>query len=356
MRRAVLHIGLPKTGSTALQGFLSGNRATLARHGLRWPESIFGPNHLVVPAAFTVRRERLTASVGVTNDRDQRRARERLRKRLDAELAHGTTVILSSEQMSTHLRSADEVRALADFMHEVADRVDVVGVLRRADYWLPSSYAEAVMGGQTRPQNGAFVQSRRHLLDHDALLDRWTTAFGPQSCHLLPFVETDKTDPMALPRRFLATVGVSASNSPGWTTPATLTRTSINARGTELLRALNPQISHAGLRPGRDRQRLFAAMATRFPGAGSTLTPSAAKALEGAGWIWTGIDQRAHDATDDWSRWAAYELAECRPAPPITHSEAAALLAELRDEGVIRRREWAGAAALRRWTLRALHR
>lgn len=37
MRNLVLHIGVAKTGSTALQKFLQGNRELLARHGFYYP-------------------------------------------------------------------------------------------------------------------------------------------------------------------------------------------------------------------------------------------------------------------------------------------------------------------------------
>ena len=35
--RAVLHVGLPKTGTSFLQGVLRGNTEVLGRHGVRLP-------------------------------------------------------------------------------------------------------------------------------------------------------------------------------------------------------------------------------------------------------------------------------------------------------------------------------
>src|SRR5437762_8200031 len=93
--------------------------------------------------------------------------------------------------------------ALADFLHQFFDDVDVLFVLRRGDYWLPSSYAEYVTSGGSRPLDAAFVRRREPMLRVRRLLRRWERAFGPGSVKAVPFLEADKANPVALPARIL---------------------------------------------------------------------------------------------------------------------------------------------------------
>lgn len=50
MRRAFVHIGMPKTGSTTIQNTMSAARTTLQDHGLIYPGT--GPDHAVLIAPF----------------------------------------------------------------------------------------------------------------------------------------------------------------------------------------------------------------------------------------------------------------------------------------------------------------
>lgn len=338
MGRLVLHIGQPKTGSTATQEFLSANRAALRGYGLRWCESMRGPNHLQLAVAFAEQTSHLTATAGVHGERDRARLRARLAARLGAELAQHETVLASSEHLSAALRSPTEVASLAAFLRGLADDILVLAVLRRGDYWLPSSYSEAVLNDKTVELDANLVHFRAPLLDHHAFLRRWQDGFGTSAVRLLPMLEADKRVPSAVPLRLLAELGVPADDGTSWQRPAELAHLTLSAAGTEMLRAVTPLLPRGGLRPGRDRRRVRAAIAARFPGPGVALTPAAAAELDRLGWRTSGIDALSAAAGDQWPAWRDQPPAEVRPLPEVSDQAVQELLAQLRSAGLARRR------------------
>jgi hypothetical protein len=355
MGRLVLHVGLPKTGSTSLQEFLSANRDALSRFGLRWCESLRGPNHVQLAVAFTDQMSHLTSTVGVRNKRDQLRLRDRVARRLGAELRCGERVLVSTEHLSAALRSPAEVHALAAFLRDIADEVSVLAVLRRNDYWLPSSYAEAVLNDKRREFDAEFVHFRASLLDHHGFLARWQDAFGADAVRLLPMLESDKRDPSAVPLRLLAELGVPAQDG-GWRRPAELAHPALSALGTEMLRAMTPLLPSGGLRPGRARMRVRTAIAERCPGPPVALTPSAAAELDRLGWRKSGIEAVPAAVGADWSAWRDQPDADVRPLPVVGEQAVEDLLSELRGNRVVRERSGMSTERLRRMAVRLARR
>jgi hypothetical protein len=338
MARLVLHIGLPKTGTSAIQEFLAANSDALAAHNVRWCRSLRGPNHAQLALAVSRRPGRVGRAAGVVDDADRARMKARVATRLGAELRGHGTVLASTEHLTGRVRTEDELRELHGLIGAVADDVLVLLVLRRNDYWLPSSYAEAVVARSQRSLNAGFVRSRAHLLDHHALLTRWTRVFGGSNVRLLPMLEDDKADPARTPLRLLGQLGVAPDDVRRWRVPPARARLSLSARGTQLLRALTPLVPEQGLRPARDRMRLLQALADRYPGPPVLLTRSAAAELQRCGWVHNGIDRVAQAVGTGWDSWATQPPAPVGRPPTVTPDEVRALLAELQDAGVLRRR------------------
>ncbi len=337
MSRLILHIGLPKSGSTAIQQFLSANQSVLREFGLAWCQSLRGPNHVQLAVACSTQINHLSRTVGVHNERDRAALRTRVAKRLEQELDNHDTVLVSTEHLSSSLTTPDDVARLASLLAGLTDDVLVVAVLRRGDYWLPSSYSEAVLNNKEFDLDAEFVHLREPLLDHHALLARWQGSFGADAVRLVPMLESDKADPSAVPFRVLDCVGVTPDADTAWQSPPKTAHATLSALGTEMLRTITPRLPRGGLRPGRYRQKVRASIAARFPGAGIALTPAAAAELDRLGWRRNGIDAVPSAVGDKWTAWRDQPDADVRPLPTVSEAAVDELLLHLQEAGITAR-------------------
>lgn len=356
MGRLVIHLGLPKSGSTAIQRFLSGNRAALDELGLHWCESLRGPNHVQLAVACGRQINHLSKTVGVHNERDRARLRSRVARQLGAELRNRNSVLVSTEHLSSVLTTPEDVGSLANLVRGFADDVLLVGVLRRADYWLPSAYAEAVLNNKPVEFDAEFVRSRAPLLDHQSLLRRWQDGFGADKVRLVPMLEDDKSDPNAVPLRMLEALDVPDARNVAWQAPAQLAHQTLSAHGTQLLHAANPVLPRGGLRPGRFRQQVQGFIAAHYPGASLKLPPAAAAELDRLGWRHTGIDGVPAAVGELWPQWREQPDAEVRPLPEVDDGQVRELLTELRAAGITTRAGTYLDAGLRRVAVRVARR
>jgi hypothetical protein len=292
----------------------------------------------------------------VRTEDDRARLRRRIATRLGNEVRQHETLIASTEHLSALLQTENEVASFAEFVHSLVDDVVIVAVLRRGDYWLPSSYSEAVLNDKQLEFDAGFVEFRAPLLDHHAFLARWQAAFGREAVRLLPMLESDKDDPSAVPLRVLGQAGVQSQDSSMWQHPAQLAHPTLSALGTEMLRAVSPMLPTGGLRPGRHRRRVRAVIAARFPGPGLALTPAAAAELDRRGWRRSGIDAVPAAIGREWLEWRSQPDADVRPLPEIREDDLQNLLDELRTLGLLAPRQVVLADTLRRVGVRLARR
>lgn len=182
----VLHIGTPKTGSTAIQCFLGDNRARLTAAGLLYPGSI-ERGHAHHDLAFLTAEgypEWATAQPAPLIDliaavRAEREAQPAIRQ-----------LLLSSENFYW-LSSPEAVCDLAAALGYRPEQVAIVVYIRRQEAAVESWYNQLV---KALGYSAGFEQSIADydaLWDYDACLARWAAVFGSGQIVLRPYPDDE---------------------------------------------------------------------------------------------------------------------------------------------------------------------
>jgi hypothetical protein len=242
--RLLLHAGLHKTGTTAIQAFAAGNRAALESRGARYPTfEPVGPanNESHNRLAHSIAR---TGKSGSFDDKQVRRLLEHWRAQCaDARL------VVSAEALSRHIDPAGgadwKAQRLA-YLERVADvladfDVEVVVVLRRQAEFVHSAYLENIMKASRRG-SWSFARFRDYLaerhLRYEDNLDVFSQAFGD----VRVLVYDDLLQSGAFCAAFFEAFGfrVEGLKEPG------RIRRSLSARQARIKRALLPVIFTRG--------------------------------------------------------------------------------------------------------------
>lgn len=177
MQRLLIHAGIHRTGTTALQRVLADNRAVLREHGVLYPFT--GQNHQDI--VWDLFHGKLTGP----------ELRDRL---LEAAGADISTIVLSGEDFCVH----EDLGWMAD-LRETFD-VEVALYLRRQDLWVASWYNQHVKWPFNREKSQAspreFLQTvwEYHWLDYQRLLERWHDAVGAEGLHVAVLDPTEPID------------------------------------------------------------------------------------------------------------------------------------------------------------------
>jgi len=170
MKRCLLHIGAPKTGSTALQKFLATNRERLRGLGMEYPDvSLRGFGHHDI--AFLVGGGYPTWAT------PQDRPLEELVRDLADTVASSPMVALSSENFYL-LPNPPGVAQLLEQAGIGAGDVRVIVYLRRQDEAHLSWYNQAVKAQGYSGSIADNIGETHSLWDYAAQLKRWAAVFG----------------------------------------------------------------------------------------------------------------------------------------------------------------------------------
>jgi hypothetical protein len=187
-----LHIGIHKTGTTALQSALADARPELAEHGVLYP----GRKTAQHGAAMSI-LERPWGWAGKGGKAPNPRVFERIAREARR---HRGRVLISSEQFC----EADDRMAARVVDGLGADRTHVIVALRNLGRLLPSSWQQYLKYGRTTtyerwlktmfdPEyDGSMTPTFWRRNDHGALVTRWTNMLGPDRVTVL--VLEDVTD------------------------------------------------------------------------------------------------------------------------------------------------------------------
>ena len=180
MRKAILHIGLEKTGSTSLQEFLYINRRRLLDQYRIWVPDYLGRGSqwlLAVLAYDPSREDDLTNILG--NPAARMAKLDEIHKKITYSANHqqANLFCFSSEHLSSRLVSVENICRLRDFFIGIFDDVEVVVYVREPIRMAISRQSTAVKLGYCTlglPKPSEMV----HLLDFKAVIQRWESVFG----------------------------------------------------------------------------------------------------------------------------------------------------------------------------------
>ncbi len=203
MRKLILHIGYPKTGTTTLQAFLARNGAALTARGVIYPsaglvhEAHYGVN-FALGLALHDRPEGFQVSGTIPAD-----------IAAEADASGVDTVVLSSEYFITAKPAA--IRRVREFFADF--EVRIVCYLRRHDDALESAYAQAVKTVVDPPWHDSIQGFLLHnaglgtvSYEYLGVLRQWAGVFGAGNIIVRPYEAAQNVPD--LPGDFLRAIGV----------------------------------------------------------------------------------------------------------------------------------------------------
>lgn len=241
-----LHIGSPKTGTTAVQTFLAANREALRELAVLHPRTFGDKRHLVLPDLVRVKRQtRSTNGAGSEGLVDPESVAEQLQEEL-AERDY-TKVLFSSEFFWTKLARSRQLELLRDFLTRFFDRIYIHAYIRRQDEYIASAWSTAVKGGSTDSLSGTWPRDRlRDIIDYWKILSPWAEVFGRESIICRKFDRRTLKNGDII-EDLLDAAGVAWQS--GFHVPSRVNE-SLDADSLEFLRILNHDLPRAG-RPRR---------------------------------------------------------------------------------------------------------
>lgn len=165
----ILHIGSPKTGTTALQQFLNGNTEALRKVGVNYMNA--ARTHIAHnPLAQSVPQGKAAELVAeIVREYDEK-----------PDLTH----VISSEIMS-RVVVANGLRGL--FPEHIAKNTKVICYLRRQDRYAEVLYKQLAKNALVPNDRGSFLAGQIRKLAYNAFLDVYAEMFGRENIQIKPF-------------------------------------------------------------------------------------------------------------------------------------------------------------------------
>ena len=191
MKRIILHIGSPKTGTSIIQSHLAQNREVLRDNGFLYPITIssnpklyrtYESSHLLMyslagweqftefsPEAFFERANATAAEHDIET------------MLLSAENTYWLPKQITAREKPEEQEYWDEKSAYVGRIAKAFEgyEVKIVLYLRRQDRWIESWYNQQIKNGNHLPlEMLSFVDHHHYLLDYSRMLETWAGHFG----------------------------------------------------------------------------------------------------------------------------------------------------------------------------------
>ncbi|MFN3955831.1 MAG: hypothetical protein ACK4LQ_15385 [Pararhodobacter sp.] len=186
--KAVIHIGMPKAGSSTIQDFLALNAARLAERSVRVArfDPAFGSQYELPVSALIEAGESVTEAfaqrtlrfASLADQQAYAAAYTGFLQRHSAQWGDGDLFIASSEHLYAWLRTPAQIGALDRFLARYFESVRYIVYLRSNTEFLTSAYSEAIRRGATHDFDTHF---ELHVHDNPwRRLRHWLAVAGPE--------------------------------------------------------------------------------------------------------------------------------------------------------------------------------
>ena len=274
-RKTILHIGLEKTGTTAIQEFLHSNSKTLKGSGILTPQSIRPRNNywLAVSSYLSHRSDALTRALKLENQQQIIEFRTQLIAKLRQELAENTdcpNVIITSEQLQSHLKSLGEIGQLKTILNQAGlAEVRILLYVREPIRIAISHWGMAIKKGAHLEAEDFEPNHRRvqHILNFRKVIENWQQVFGAENILVRRYPEG--AAPEVLIKDFLAATKVanpSLQYPPMDTSKTERSNRNLSGGSLRILNAFNGKSDL--IKQLNSNRRLFSRLEATVPGSG----------------------------------------------------------------------------------------
>lgn len=240
-----LHIGLPKTGTTAIQNFCAAHRAALADEGYLYPRSPGPVAHTGVPMYAADFESGFPTQRNARINSPERFAKFcsnteiQLKEEFDGSGCEH--IIISSEQLYVSVKSIESMNKIKAWLSQFSD-IKILVWLRRQDDLALSAFGETVRMGSPGSLRD-FVSSARgkHLLDFERGISLWADAFGKESIVLRVF-EPGRMQNKNPVEDFLHVIGLDALAARFPTSASAVAREGLSAEAITFLAMFNKEL------------------------------------------------------------------------------------------------------------------
>ena len=181
-KHAVLHIGLEKTGTTAIQSALRQSRKQLEAQGYLYSRAAGAQNHIGISVygEDDSKVDDIRIALEVFEPGQVRGFRQKFKRDIieECESSDAHTVIFSNEHCHSRLTTPQEVSRIAELFSEIFAHTKIIVYLRRQDQIATSLYSTAVKFGETSSDILLREKARMSYYDYNSVVARWVGAFG----------------------------------------------------------------------------------------------------------------------------------------------------------------------------------
>ncbi|MEM6374179.1 MAG: hypothetical protein AAF727_15585 [Pseudomonadota bacterium] len=226
--KAVVHIGMPKTGSTTIQRWLTENEAALAKQGYALARhSMADPAQsgfhevsigLRTAAGMSLDPKKFMAQkTGITSYEDQQAYAQRYEAHLTALIAQSQahTLVFSAGDISQIGRMGDpseataQVQAADRWLRQFFDDIRYILYLRRPEDWFTSAYVQRLKNGYALDFE-TYYENVRRFGDWSKLALAWREGVGPDRL-VMRIMERDVLHNGDLTEDFARILGLDAT-------------------------------------------------------------------------------------------------------------------------------------------------